>query len=383
MRSCSSVAEADAGPEAAGEELPPPTVSSAPAVAQVWPATTPQAARLNATAESSPAAPLVQDTTPDALAGRGPAHVLKGTPEVDPQQGGTQAAVGSDAGAVVLPAAEQEHSLNVTALSSPVGTTAAVAVAEQVQDLGGSTLSSPAGLDAAAAVAEQLDSLVTAVTAGVASSEQEPLQAALPAGEQATGCVVTVKAAAALSSNEPAGQAGSLPSPAPMEVEQAVGGEAGCAVEAPAAVVSEQRPGPGCCHAVGGQEPTAEVEAEQVQPCRAAASDEQPAQEAEQQDADEIDQAEKQEQFAQGEQQQQAVESEEQPAQEEEQQQHGADKAELGPHDQEEQRVQEVPPEEFCQMCGRLAGLCPSEICCVPCDVFEQKPEGIDQTVPP
>ena len=337
-------------------ELPPSTVSSAPAAAQARLAATPQAARLDATAESSPPAPLVQDATPDAGAGRGPAGVLSGAPEVDAQQGGQQAAVGSNGGAAMLTAEEHNHSLCPAALISPAGTDAAVAVAEQVQGLGGSALSSPAGLDAAAAVAEQLDILVTAVTASVASPERESLQAALPASEQATGCAVAIKAPAAVSSYEPTGQAGRLPSSAPMEVEQAVAGEAGSGGEAPAAVVSERQTGPGRCLALGGQELAAEAEAELEQPCRA--SDEQPAQEVGLQDADETGQAaDNGEQPAQEKQQQQAVESEEQPAREEEEQQQGADKADMEAHDQEEQWEQELPPEEFCQMCGRWAGL--------------------------
>ena len=336
--------------------LPPSTVSSAPAAPQARLAAMPQAARLDATAESSPAAPLVQDATPDAWAGRGPAGVLSGALEVDAQQGSLQAAVGSNAGAVMLTAEEQDHSLNSAALSSLAGTDAAVAAAEQVQGLGGSALSSPAGLDAAAAVAEQLDILVTAVTASVASPERESLQAALPAGEQATGCAVAIKAPAAVSSSDPTGQAGSLPSSAPLVMEQAVAGEAGSGGEAPAAVVSGRQAGLGRCPAVDGQELAAEAEAELEQPCRA--SEEQPAQEVGLQDADETGQAaENGEQPAQEEQQQQAVESEEQPAREEEEQQQGPDKADMEAHDQEEQWEQELPPEEFCQMCGRWAGL--------------------------
>ena len=369
---CSSVAEteADAGPEAAGEELPPPIVSSAPAAAQVRPAAAPQAARLDATAESGPVAPLVQDAAPGALAGRGPADALSRVPEVDAQHSGLQGAVGSAAGAVASTAEEQEHSLGGAAPGSPARTDAAVAVAEQVQHVGGSTLSSPAGLEAAAAVAEQLISLVTAVTASVASPEQESLQAALPSGEQVTGCEVAVQAVAALSSDEAAGQAGSPPSSAPMEVEQAVAREACPAGAAPAAVVSEQPPGPGHYPAAGDQERAAEAEAALAQPCRAAASAEQPAQEAEHQDANETGQA------AEDEEQRQAVESEEQPAQEEAQQQ-GAGTADLAAHDQEEQRGQEPPQEEFCQMCGRWAGLRPSGA------LAKQKPDGHRQTVAP
>ena len=260
----------------------------------------------------------------------------------------------------MLPAEERQPSLRGAALGSPAHTNAAVAVAEQVQDLGGSTLSSPAGLDAAAAVAEQLASLVTAVTASVARPEREPLQAAPSAGEKATGCAVAVQALAALSGDEPADQAGSPPSSVPMEMEQAGAAEVGPGGEAPAAVVSEQPTGPGRHPFVGDQDPAAEAEAALVQPCRAAASNEQPAEEVEHQCANETGQvAEDEEQSGQEEQQQQAVESEEQPPQEEEQQQ-GAGAADWATHDKEEQWGQELPPDEFCQMCGRWAGLCPS-----------------------